>query len=148
MRCYLCNTDLTEAIKFGHILKYCPKCNHFFIEKKYINSTFKRAFEHIKFKNKRHYDIFLNRILLQDKDKYYKIKHDKAICTNTFCMKDCSLILYSFYGFKFYYCNLVDYYIINIQKMQSNIYKQRQISLIYYYKEIILKKIKGLFVKE
>ena len=38
--------------------------------------------------------------------------------------------------------------IINNQKLNTNLYKQKQISLIYYYKEIILKKLKGLFGKE
>jgi hypothetical protein len=148
MKCYLCDTELKEIMKFGHIVEICPNCNHYYIKKKYINSFLIRASEHFKFKNNNLRLIFLNRILLLNKDKNYKIVHDKTICTNISCMKNCSLILYSYNGFKFYFCNLVDYYIINNQKLNTNLYKQKRISLIYYYKEIILKKLKGLFVKE
>ena len=82
-----------------------------------------------------------------NKDKFYKIENDLTIC-NKQCNNNCSLILYSFHGFKFYYCNFTDYYIINISKLESNIYKQYRISLYYYYKEIILKWFRELFIKE
>lgn len=149
MVCLLCGKTLNkDKILFNHIFNICESCNVYFIKKDYIDSLIKQIFKYFKFKNDRHFQIFLSRVLIQDKDREYKIIDYNRKCAITFCTKNCNIIKYEYNGFKFYYCNFTDYYLINIDKLEKFIYKQRKISLFYFYKEIILKKIKGLFVKE
>lgn len=147
MRCFLCNTILNEQIYAEHIVSICPNCKKYYIKAKYIDSVFQMLSKSFKFKNKRHYDLFLNEILLYKKDSQYDIQQLIQKCKNKFCRNNCDLILFKYNNFKFIYCNFSDYYIIDDIQLKKFFQKQYRKILIYFYIEIILNKIKRLFIK-
>lgn len=149
MKCLLCGKTLNkDQILYNHIFSICESCNIYFVKKDYIDSLIKQIFKYYKFKNDRHFQIFLSKVLIQNKDRQYKIINYNNKCAITDCTKNCDLLEYKYNGFTFYYCNFIDYYLINIDKIKKFIHKQYRISLFYVYKEIIFNKIKRLFVKE
>lgn len=149
MKCYLCgNILLREQMIHGHIFSVCDNCKICLIKKNYIDSLIKQISKYYKFKNTRHIQIFLSRVLIANKDKEYQAINYNTKCQNISCRNNCDILKYKYNKFEFYYCNYSDYYLININKLEKFVYKQRKISLFYFYKEIIQKKLKGLFVKE
>lgn len=145
MKCLICNTQLEPVMIYDFSIHKCYNCNLYYIKEKYLLSFFiNYADRIIKYKCERHRQILFD--LLNIKLKKYLYINDDIQCKQH-CYKNCVFYKFKYNNFIFRFCNLKELYCFDIDNLKAFIIKSNKKSLFYYYKEIILNKIKKLFVK-
>lgn len=145
-KCYLCNSKLSDHNIYNFYIKYCDNCDVYYIDKKYINTFFINYADNIiKYKSTRHKELLYK--FLEITNNTYIVDKDLIQCMNQECMQTCYYNKLHYKNLTFYFCNYTNQYCFNISNLKQYIIKNNRISLFYYYKEIIFKGLKKLFVK-
>ncbi len=145
MKCCICKNNTELHILYDIPIYKCYKCNGYYIKDTIIDTfILKYANDKIKYKSNKHKIIFSKIITLSN--KAHKYVPDDIKC-NYGCRDNCNFYKFKYLMFDFRYCNFINKYYIEIDKLEQYIYKTYKKSLIYYYKEIIFNGIKKLFVK-
>lgn len=145
MKCCICENNTEPHIIYNTPLYKCYNCKGYYIDNSIID-TFILNYSNaiIKYKSNRHKEIFVDLIKISKKSHIYL---NKDIECKYGCRKECNFYKFKYLNFEFRFCNFINKYYIELEDLKNFIYKTHKLSLIYYYKEIIFKNIKKLFVK-